>query len=335
MTTSIDKQLYLPPELQRAHERLAPEVLKMKDMLCQNNNVDARIECFISLGTFDKGQHVFDTNISSLNYHNILHMLQSYQEWKSVVLDQDSHEYFYTVTSFSEKHKPVKHYRKRKNAQLEPESTQSANQVTTSSPQPTSKQVINTQVNNTQVNNTQVNNTQTQNTQTPSYRVSSQVVFTNNVTPKMLLTHTYVNFVSAAFFNVVDSEPRVHVKVTVQKKIMIQPELLPPSVLPEFVRIRKQSFFALENWRFVFTQEWDGPTRLEAERKQQMDKCHNLNQMRTHAQTACQQKKHKIKIEFIGTREYIAAVSADYLTMSLLLKLCSLLGGNIFSIQPF
>ena len=311
VTTSIDKQLYLPPELQRAHERLAPELVKMKDMLCHNDNADVRTECCISLGTFDKDQNVFDTNISSLNYHNILHMLQSYQEWKSVVLDQDSHEYFFTVSSFSEKHKPVKHYRKRKHAtaadalQTTTITTRTLSPLSPLSPKAQPQLNLDTQ----------------------PHRVSSQVVFSNNVPPRMLLTHTYVNNASTTFLHVIDSEPRVHVKVTVQKKITVPPESLPSSVLPEFVRIRKQSFFALENWRFVFTQEWDGSTRGEAEKKQQMDKCRNKEK-------TDYKKKHKIKIEFVGTRDYIASVSADYLTMSMLLKLCSLLGGNIFSIQP-
>jgi hypothetical protein len=297
MNAVTDKQLYLPAELQLAHERLHPELVKMKNMVFYNDNADARVECFISIGTFDKDTRAFNTNIPSLHYYNTLHMLRSYREWKSVVFAQDSHEYVYSIDSFKDRQKQVKQYRKNKKKEI-----MQASQSTNCVPNQT-------------------------------HLISSKVCFAED---NMKIEHTYNDTVSTTAFNVADSEPIVDVRVTVRKKINVKNELLPGSVIPQFVRIRKQSIFALENWQFVFTQEWTGLTRIEAERKQCVDRCGNtILNYDDHTQNAPDSSKnYKIKIEFIGTKDYISSISPDYLTVSLLLKICSLLGGNIFSIQP-
>ena len=42
----------------------------------------------------------------------------------------------------------------------------------------------------------------------------------------------------------------------------------------------------------------------------------------------------KMQIEFIGTTNYINNLTPDYFSVSLLLKICSLLGGNVIHLNP-
>ena len=81
---------------------------------------------------------------------------------------------------------------------------------------------------------------------------------------------------------------------------------LPFVVLPDRVRFfKKHQFYLNDKWCFVFTESWSGGSHQEAERAQ-----------------ARGQGEFGIEIEYVGA----APVTPSYLTMSLLLKLGSVLG---------
>lgn len=81
---------------------------------------------------------------------------------------------------------------------------------------------------------------------------------------------------------------------------------LPVVVRPDRVRFfKKHQFYLNDSWCFVFIKSWSGGTHQEAERAQ------------SHGQS-----EFGIEVEYVGT----APVAPSYLTMSLLLKLGSVLG---------
>lgn len=95
--------------------------------------------------------------------------------------------------------------------------------------------------------------------------------------------------------------------------ILVEPvaaETLSSVVLPDRVRFFKQLRFYLDDkWCFVFTESWSGATHEEAERKQ-----------------ACGESVFDIDVEYLSSAG--ASSSTSYLTVSLLLKVGSVLGNG-------
>lgn len=137
---------------------------------------------------------------------------------------------------------------------------------------------------------------------------------------QMHVEHTYCHDKNKALLHV-NNRSNLDVEIEVQQVSPIMLHVIPTVVVPFHVCLRTQTMFSLENWNFIFTREWAGPTRIDAETKQFRDK----------DKDSC---VHKIHIEFIGTTDYINNLTADYFSVSLLLKICSLLGGNVIHLNP-
>jgi hypothetical protein len=98
----------------------------------------------------------------------------------------------------------------------------------------------------------------------------------------------------------------IAVDVTTVTVEHVDDKALPFVVLPASVRFSKKHEFHLNNkWCFVFTESWSGRTHQEAERAQSLG-----------------QGEFGIDVEYVGT----TSITPSYLTMSLLLKLGSVLG---------
>ena len=137
--------------------------------------------------------------------------------------------------------------------------------------------------------------------------------------PRMSVKHSSTVTNNNVLFAIREAPtPGLHVCVSLKTKQQVAVEELPSIVLPLAVRFRKQSSFTRGTWKFVFEQEWVAATRSDAEDKQ-------LRAFDTGSM-------YKIKIVYIGSERDTAP---EYLSLSLLLKICSVMGGgNIFYLQP-
>ena len=137
---------------------------------------------------------------------------------------------------------------------------------------------------------------------------------------QMQVEHTYCHDKNKALLHV-NNRSNLDVEVEVQQVSLIMVHTIPTVVVPFRVCLRTQTMFSLDNWNFIFTREWAAPTRIDAETKQ----------FRDNDKDTC---VHKMQIEFIGTTNYINNLTPDYFSVSLLLKICSLLGGNVIHLNP-
>ena len=136
----------------------------------------------------------------------------------------------------------------------------------------------------------------------------------------MQVEHSYCQDNTAVLLHV-NNRSNIDVRIEMTQVCNVIPQSIPIVVEPFHVCLRTQTVFCLENWKFMFIREWAAPTRLEAETKQFRDKEKDM----------C---AHRLQIEFIGTSDYINNLTPDYFSVSLLLKICSLLGGNIIHLNP-
>lgn len=107
-------------------------------------------------------------------------------------------------------------------------------------------------------------------------------------------------------------------RVSVKTEIPVEGATLPPIVEPHTVRVKKCSSFWLEKWRFNLTQLWSGATRSEAELNQATGKC-----------------TYEIDVECVCPLSTLSTLSDDYVSLSMLLKVCSMLGGASLSMLPY
>lgn len=221
-------------------------------------------QCKVTLGRLVDRE--FDSHVPRVFFLNTLRMLGRYENWKSVVRDACSHDYFYPVDC---------------------------------------------------THNVRRRSSTTNTSHEQLVRSSTSFMSAPN---KLATEHTYAEVVGVSLLHVEDEsdDTTVDVQVRIQKIHSVLPKILPKFVQPLFVRLRRQTVFNLENWRFVFTQEWSAPSRADAEQK--LGKGDAV---------------YKIKMEFTGSRDYLLSLPDNYLAVSLLLKICSLLGGNILTIFPY
>lgn len=106
-------------------------------------------------------------------------------------------------------------------------------------------------------------------------------------------------------------------RVSVRREVAVDGATLPPIVEPHLVRLKKRSSFWLDKWRFDLTQVWSGATRSEAESKQAQGKC-----------------TYEVEVECVCTHAALSTLSDDYVALSMLLKVCSVLGGASLSMLP-
>jgi hypothetical protein len=136
----------------------------------------------------------------------------------------------------------------------------------------------------------------------------------------MQVEHSYCQDNAAVLLHV-NNQTNIDVRIEMNQVCNVVSQCIPSVVVPFHVCLRTQTVFCLENWKFMFIREWAAATRLEAETKQFRDKEKDM----------C---VHRLQIEFIGQSDYINNLTSDYFSVSLLLKICSFLGGNIIHLNP-
>jgi hypothetical protein len=101
-------------------------------------------------------------------------------------------------------------------------------------------------------------------------------------------------------------------RVSLKTEVPVASSLLPPMVEPYLVRLKKRWSFWLDKWRFDLTQVWSGVSRAVAEANQSRNFC-----------------TYEVEVECVCSPSVVATLSSEYLALSLLLKLWSLLGGGL------
>lgn len=335
----------IPDELHLAYRHLVPLIVMLKQLSVTNTDANVQIECKIVLGKHDRKNNSFNTNIPAVFYQNILAMLQRYDGWLSVLLSEDVHDYYYA----NECKQPVKSLRRKYNKKNRNNANQPTSHPDLEIPSETTAKVINTDVSadNCSVK-THVDFAHRQKAceststvkiiRTRTLFKSDASAVQNGLTINSLsIDHTYTDLLSSLLFKL-DEFKNIDVNIYLQKKHTVKSQLLPRIVLPQMMRIVKRTTFCLANWRFIFTSEWVAPTRAEAEFNQSLSRNNRtladdetINVQMLGNKDLC---VHKIKIELIGSKKYILETPTDYLALSLLFKICSLLRGSIFSINP-
>lgn len=107
-------------------------------------------------------------------------------------------------------------------------------------------------------------------------------------------------------------------RVSVKAEVPVDGLTLPPIVEPHLVRLTKRSSFWLDKWRFDLTQVWAGVTRSEAESNQARGKC-----------------AYEVEVECVCPPSLLSTLTDEYIALSMLLKICSLLGGTSLSMLPY
>jgi hypothetical protein len=106
-------------------------------------------------------------------------------------------------------------------------------------------------------------------------------------------------------------------RVSLKSEVPVDAKALPHMVEPTLVRIKKRWSFWLDKWRFDLTQVWSGVTRAVAESNQARNYC-----------------TFEVEVECVCDAATVGSLSDEYIALSMLLKLCSLLGGTIVRMLP-
>jgi hypothetical protein len=342
---SVDTESNIPAELSSAHQHLLPLVTLLKHMSISSNDVDVQIACKIVLGKYDSRNRYFNTNIPVVFYKNIFEMLQRFDGWLSVTRSEDVHDYFYSTDCRQTTKSVRRKYNKKnkKSASLSSSSEIKLDLCSVRTDLPVvddgpEKKCFPQEMDLTSQNQVRKSQSTIKTVRTRTvFKTEASQVCEAGFLSSLWVDHSYAEPVSSLFLNL-DEFKNIDVNVVLEEKHRVKSHLLPRIVLPDMMRILKRTTFSLSNWRFIFTCEWAAPTRGEAEFKQSLYKSNrtivddDLINLRMQGQKdLC---VHKIKIELIGSKEYIDQSSTEYLALSLLFKICSLLSGSIFAIQP-
>ena len=100
-------------------------------------------------------------------------------------------------------------------------------------------------------------------------------------------------------------------RVSYKREEAVDASVLPDMVEPYLVRLKKRHSFWLDKWRFDLTQVWSGVTRSIAEANQARNFC-----------------TFEVEVECVCPPSQLLTMSAEYIALSMLLKLWSLLGGG-------
>lgn len=106
-------------------------------------------------------------------------------------------------------------------------------------------------------------------------------------------------------------------RVSVKTETPVAAASLPKMVEPYMVRIKKRCSFTLDKWRFDLTQVWSGMSRSIAEANQARNFC-----------------SFEIEIECVCPLQTLNSLSDEYIALSMLLKICSLLGVSTMKMMP-
>jgi hypothetical protein len=97
-------------------------------------------------------------------------------------------------------------------------------------------------------------------------------------------------------------------RISLKREDEVYAHDLPAMVEPHLVRIKKRWSFYLSKWRIDLTQVWSGISRSVAEANQSRNYC-----------------SYEVEVECICTPVVVDTLTDDYLALSMLLKVCSLL----------
>lgn len=142
-------------------------------------------------------------------------------------------------------------------------------------------------------------------------RARTSVVFDKQVT----VTHVQKQAMGALDVKLVTHS--FDARVSLKSEVPLDAKALPHMVEPTLVRIKKRWSFWLDKWRFDLTQVWSGVTREVAESNQARNMC-----------------TFEIEVECVCDAGVVSGLSDEYIALSMLLKLCSLLGGNMVRMLP-
>lgn len=145
---------------------------------------------------------------------------------------------------------------------------------------------------------------------------STQVQTTVSMQSHVTVTHVRKGSVASLDLKLV-TQP-FDARVSVKTEVPVDAATLPPIVEPHLVRLKKSSSFWLDKWRFNLTQVWSGGTRSEAELNQTGGKC-----------------TYEVDVECVCLPALLSTLSNDYIALSMLLKVCSMLGGTSLSMMPY
>lgn len=100
---------------------------------------------------------------------------------------------------------------------------------------------------------------------------------------------------------------------------VVDPGIIPDTVTPSRVKIKKQKTFTRHPWNFVFTKVWSGATRTDAELEQSRGKL-----------------VHNVEVVFIPDPSYWDSPthSSTYVATSMLMKMVDVLSPEMFYVEP-
>lgn len=133
--------------------------------------------------------------------------------------------------------------------------------------------------------------------------------------PVVCITHAQKVAVAGADVKLV-SQP-FDARVSLKREVSVSAAELPAMAEPHLVRIKKRWSFFLPKWRIDLTQVWSGLSRSVAEANQARNYC-----------------SYEVEVECTCSAQTVATLTDEYLALSLLLKLCSLLAQPTLRMVP-
>jgi hypothetical protein len=142
------------------------------------------------------------------------------------------------------------------------------------------------------------------------------VVTSVRLSKELSLTHVVKHCVTTMEMKLLN-HGRARVSVKINKAV--DPAIIPDTVTPSRVKIKKQKTFRRHPWNFVFTKVWSGANRTEAELEQSRGKL-----------------VHNIEVGFNPDPSYWDSPthSSTYVATSMLMKMVDVLGSEMFYVEP-
>lgn len=133
--------------------------------------------------------------------------------------------------------------------------------------------------------------------------------------PVVAITHAHKVAVAGADVKLANQP--CDARVSLKREASVSGTELPAMVDPHLVRMKKRWSFYLPKWRIDMTQVWSGVSRSVAEANQARNYC-----------------SYEVEVECTCSPATVATLTDEYLALSMLLKLCSLLAQPALRIVP-
>jgi hypothetical protein len=131
------------------------------------------------------------------------------------------------------------------------------------------------------------------------------------LTSRLILTHVIKQYV-----DMVELRMRSYgrARVVLKKEMDVCGKMLPETVTPDMVLLKKQRCFTRGAWCFTLTQVWRGSSRSDAEQAQTCNKC-----------------KYEVSVQFVPPNDYWenARHTSTYVATSLLMKMVDVLSDEM------